>query len=112
VWTLLRKPHGLPKLAGFLIFAGFAAETALAIYHAGVEKKWWHGPATCTGGGKVDADAIRNLLNGGAVHTPMCDVALWSYAGVSMAGWNAVAAGVLTLISLWALLRTEGRRVR
>ena len=112
VWALLRRPRGTPRLAAFVILVGFAAETWLAVFHAGVEKKWWHGPATCTGGGPVDVAAIRNLLSGGAVHAPMCDVAVWSFAGVSMAGWNAVAAGILTLVSLAALLRREDRRGR
>jgi disulfide bond formation protein DsbB len=96
-----------------LIFAGFLGETWMATYHAGVELKWWHGPATCTGGGAMDINAIRNLLNGGAVHEPMCDVAVWSFGGLSMAGWNAVAAGILTLVSLAAVLRKpEARRGR
>ena len=112
VWALLRKPRGTPRLATLLILLGFAFETYTAVYHAGVELKWWHGPATCTGGGAVDISAIRNLLNGGPVHEPMCDVAVWSFAGLSMAGWNAVAAGVLTLISLAALLQPGPRRGR
>lgn len=97
-----------------LVFAGFVAETWMAVYHAGVELKWWHGPATCTGGGgTVDINAIRNLLNGGPVHEPMCDVAVWSFHGLSMAGWNAVAAGILSLLSLAAVLRRgEARRGR
>jgi disulfide bond formation protein DsbB len=113
VWALMRRPPSTPRPAALLILLGFAWETYTAVYHAGVEQKWWHGPATCTGGGPMDMAAIRNLLNGGAVHTPMCDVVVWSFGGLSMAGWNAVAAGVLTLVSLAAVLvRPEARRGR
>jgi disulfide bond formation protein DsbB len=113
VWALVRRPRGTPRLAALALAAMFAWETYMAVFHAGVEYKWWRGPATCTGGGAVDMAAIRNLLNGGAVHTPMCDVVVWSFGGLSMAGWNAVAAGVLTLVSLAAVLvRPEARRGR
>lgn len=109
-WALMRRPRGTPRPAALVIFAMFAWEAGLAVYHAGVEKKWWHGPAMCTGGGTVDAAAIRNLLTGGAVHTPMCDVAVWSFGGLSMAGWNAVAAAILALVSLAAVFAGTGAR--
>jgi disulfide bond formation protein DsbB len=113
VWAFLRRPAGTPRAAAVLILAGFLVETWRATYHAGVELKWWHGPATCTGGGAMDINAIRNLLNGGPVHQPMCDVAVWTFGGLSMAGWNAVAAGILSLVSLAAVLRrSEARRAR
>jgi disulfide bond formation protein DsbB len=91
VWAFLRRPAGTPRAAAVLILAGFLVETWRATYHAGVELKWWHGPATCTGG----------------------DVAVWTFGGLSMAGWNAVAAGILSLVSLAAVLRrSEARRAR
>jgi disulfide bond formation protein DsbB len=48
IWALLRRPRGTPRLAAILILLGFAFETYRATFHAGVELKWWHGPATCT----------------------------------------------------------------
>jgi disulfide bond formation protein DsbB len=111
-WAMLRRPRGTPLLAAVLIFLIFAWETRTAVYHAGVELKWWPGPATCTGGGTVSIEAIRNLLNGGPVHEPMCDVAVWKFAGLSMAGWNAVAAAILTLVSLAAIVQAATRRAR
>jgi disulfide bond formation protein DsbB len=105
VWGWFLEPRRTPRLIAVLILLGFAFETYMATYHAGVELKWWKGPATCTGSGSVDLSALRNLLHGGVVHAPMCDVALWKFAGVSMAGWNAVAAAILTLASLAAVLR-------
>jgi disulfide bond formation protein DsbB len=109
VWSFLRTPRGTPRLVSILILLGFLAETYMAVFHAGVELKWWKGPQSCTGGGPVDISAIRNLLNGGPVHVPMCDVALWSFAGLSMAGWNAVAAVILSLASLAAVVNGPSR---
>lgn len=104
LWLLKVSP-GVRRIVLLLILAGFLWETGTALYHAGVEMKWWKGPSTCTGGGSVDINAVRNLFNGGKLREPMCDVALWSFAGVSMAGWNAVAAAILSGFSLAAVLR-------
>ena len=68
----------------FLVGAGVAA------YHAGVEWKWWPGPQVCTGGAKVGAAALAELLSGAKISAPRCDQAAWRWLGVSMAGWNAV----------------------
>jgi disulfide bond formation protein DsbB len=113
IWALLRRPPGTPLPAAVLIMLGFAYETWAATYHAGVELKWWRGPTHCTGGGgHVDMSDIQKLLHHGVVHAPMCDVALWKLFGVSMAGWNAVAAAILTLVSAAAVLEARSRRGR
>jgi disulfide bond formation protein DsbB len=67
-----------------LLLALWAAYEGL--FHAGVEYKWWKGPATCTGGGVVsptiDLEQLRKTV------VPMCDVAPWSLFGISLAGFN------------------------
>ena len=60
-----RSAHGLAR-AGFALLAlVFAANTALAAYHAGVEYHWWQGPTACTGGstGSLDVNDLVNALN-------------------------------------------------
>jgi disulfide bond formation protein DsbB len=109
LWGLLRTD----RLMAFLIFFGFASQTWMATFHAGVELKWWPGPAHCTGGGRhIDVEQIQKLFSGVPVHAAMCDVALWHFMGVSMAGWNAVAAAILTLVSLAAFLQAGASRGR
>ena len=92
-----------------LLAVVFAVETALAAYHAGVEWKWWPGPASCTGVSHVGAaDLMRGIasLTGGAkVHVVRCDEAAWRLFGLSMAGWNALCALALTGATLVALRR-------
>ena len=70
-------------LAGLLIIAS----GAVGVFHAGVEWKWWDGPAHCTGGGFGGGDPLRALLSQRIVR---CDVAAWRLLGLSLAGWNAV----------------------
>jgi disulfide bond formation protein DsbB len=48
---------------------------------------------------------MSGLLSGKPEHIIQCDVAAWRWLGLSMAGWNAVAALALTLISTLFALR-------
>ncbi len=86
----------------------FLAEAALAGYHVGVEQHWWPGPQSCTGtGAAASAAALSSLLKGGHVAAPRCDEIAWQWLGVSMAGWNGLAA--LGLAALSALAVVKGK---
>lgn len=88
----------------------FAAGVSLALYHAGVEWKWWPGPTACSGGaGAVSTSQMADLLDGAKIRPPACDQAAWVFAGLSMAGWNGLASLALTLLSLLAV-RHERRK--
>jgi len=93
-----------------LIFLGGAA---VATYHAGVEWKWWPGPATCTGGGHLSstelAARMTQLLSGAPQHLIRCDEAAWRMFGISMAGYNAAISLVLAIASFVA---ASARRLR
>lgn len=98
-------PWGAGLLAAiFLLGAGVAA------FHAGVEWRWWPGPASCTGGGgAVDAADLMAALGGAPISAPSCDTAPWVFAGLSMAGWNAVVSLLLAAGSIVAALRGPRR---
>jgi disulfide bond formation protein DsbB len=73
----------------------------IALYHTGVERDWWEGPSTCTGGGgDLGSMDVADLLNpdagGGIV---MCDEVAWEMFGLSMASWNGLAC--LALAAIW-----------
>jgi disulfide bond formation protein DsbB len=84
-----------PRLAGVLFFVvalAFLANAGLAAYHAGVEWKFWPGPDTCGTAQALPASAA-DLLNGlEATRVVRCDEAAWTFAGLSMAGWNVIAS--------------------
>lgn len=108
-WALFTRSKGTPRVAAFLLFAVFASEAIVAVFHAGVELKWWRGPESCTGGGGggVDIAGLQALLSGGGFEVPMCDVVVWTLGGLSMAGWNAIVAGGLAVASLLASMRRK-----
>ncbi|MCX7890260.1 MAG: disulfide bond formation protein B [Rhodobacteraceae bacterium] len=93
-----------------LVLAGALAALAtagLGLYHTGVERHWWTGPTTCTSGpvGGLSADDLFDRI----MSAPLvrCDEVAWSFAGLSMASWNAALS--LALAALWlAAWRARG----
>lgn len=95
----------MPRLAGLIFLAvalAFLANTALAGYHAGVEWKYWPGPVTCGTALPLATDATDILGNLDAIRVPRCDEAAWTFAGLSMAGWNAIISFVIFVLALKA----------
>lgn len=93
---------GLPWLAWLGALA--AATTAgIGIYHTGVERDWWEGPQSCTGGG-LDMGSMSgaDLLAVTGPKLVMCDEVAWAMFGLSMASWNAIISAVLVLFWLRA----------
>ena len=85
-------------LAALLI----AVSGAIGIAHAGVEYHWWNGFTACTQ--TVDLrglgpDArLEALMKAPVVR---CDVAQWSLAGISLAGFNAILSLAGAGLILW-----------
>jgi disulfide bond formation protein DsbB len=85
----------------------FLASASVAAYHAGAEWKFWPGPQACStaGAGHVSAADMDSFLAGEKVRPPACDTAAWVFAGLSMAGWNAVISLALAALSVLAAIR-------
>ncbi len=90
------------RIANLVLTVAFLIGMIYAAYHAGVEWKWWPGPAECSGGRQgVTAADLNALLNGAKGSMPACDHPAWVFLGLSMAGWNALAsAGFATFSAL------------
>jgi disulfide bond formation protein DsbB len=107
VWRA--APRAFALLLAFIFFG----EAALAAYHAGVEWRWWPGPQSCTGGhGMVKPSDMMALLKGVRIVVVQCDQAAWRFLGLSMAGWNTLAAFVLALASLFVAATSGTRGLR
>jgi disulfide bond formation protein DsbB len=91
-------------LAGLMVVClVMLASAALGAYHAGVEWKFWPGPADCSGpiqGFGRASDLLRQL---NSVHVVRCDDAAWRFLGVSLAGYNVLISLALAAIAGWAL---------
>ena len=101
----------VPSLLALIFLTGFG----VAAYHAGIEWRWWPAPPTCGGGGAASAGDISAMLRGAPIRLVLCDEVAWSFAGLSMAGWNALAslalAGLGFLTALAAPTRRRGGRL-
>ena len=114
IWQ--RWPHGaavalaavalVVPVAPLLAAGALSALTTagIGVYHVGVEQGWWPGPASCTGNadGLAGLSGAELLSTKGAVDIVMCDEVVWSFLGISMAGWNAVLSFGLVLVWLAA----------
>jgi disulfide bond formation protein DsbB len=108
-----RWPHGIAAGLGLAILVlpprpvaalgalAMAAGAALGLYHAGIEAGWWAGPVGCAAPDIANVspeDLLERIL---AAPVVRCDEVAWSFAGISMAGWNALwSAG---LAGIWGL---------
>jgi disulfide bond formation protein DsbB len=102
----LRRP-ALINLALIALALIFAVSSAMGAYHAGVEWKWWPGPADCAAAAAPraasTADFLAQLQTTRVVN---CAEAPWRWLGLSLAGWNALASVGLTGFAALAWLRS------
>ncbi|GAA0863147.1 disulfide bond formation protein B [Sphingopyxis soli] len=96
---LLRRNDAAMRTLTLLAAVAIAISGAIGVFHAGVEYGFWEGLTTCstTQTGPITLDSIM------AAPITRCDVPQWTFAGVSLAGFNAIfslaaAALVLTLL--------------
>ena len=82
-----------------------AVDAGIALYHAGFEYGWWQGPSACTApsGAASSLDALRAQLN--ATPVVACNRPAWTFAGISMAGFNFAWASLLFLLTAALTLR-------
>ena len=93
--------------AGFFALAlVLAIGCVLAIYHAGVEWKFWPGPQDCSGAVvELKGGSLLDQMN--QTRVIRCDEAAWRLLGISLAGYNALIAAVLTLFALRMGIRKD-----
>ena len=111
--VIVRMPGGprWREATCWVLGVAFLVGCAVAVYHAGAEWKFWPGPQACASGDTtVTAADMAAFLGGEKVRAPACDQAPWVFAGLSMAGWNALMSLVFAGVSLLAALRERTKR--
>jgi disulfide bond formation protein DsbB len=93
--------RALAALAALAMLVG----AGLGGFHLGVEQGWWQGPTACSGDtlGGLTLEQLRQGLDKARI--VRCDEVLWSFLGVSMAGWNMVISGLAGLVGLGLLVK-------
>ncbi len=101
--------------AGLLAAVGmlFLYTGGYGVFHTGVERGWWPGPADCSGSALPDSVAALSSLLAQGEQFVRCDAAPWTLLGLSLASWNAlvsVPAGVFALLIAagWFKIRMAG----
>lgn len=90
----------------WIALAGLAilASGLIGVFHAGVEYGWWEGVTACA---RTVADAggdpLEAIMNAPLVR---CDVAPWTLAGISLAGFNAIFS-VTSAVAIFGLLAKD-----
>lgn len=107
VFCLMGTTGVLRSGTAFLMIALCAGVTAIiASYHVGVEQQLWQGPTSCSG--TLNSMSASDLLDS-LLATPVvrCDEIAWSFANISMAGWNTLFSSGLACFALLAYRKTE-----
>ena len=104
--ALARAPRTLLAVGFTAIIVAVLCGAALGAYHAGVEWRWWAGPAECSGP-ITDLSAkgpILGQLN--SIHVVRCDEAAWRLLGISLAGYNVLISLSMAAIAAWGVVRS------
>lgn len=84
----------------------FATDASIAIFHAGVEQKWWEGFTSCSSGLDLTGNIEDALAAINAAPVVRCDEIPWSLFSISMAGYNAIIAVGMTIYGAVQLKRS------
>lgn len=90
---------GLARALLLLVALLFAGGAVLGAYHAGVEWKFWPGPASCAGANAAPSSAGGLLDQMRTTRIVPCDDAAWRLLGISLAGYNALISAALAALA-------------
>jgi disulfide bond formation protein DsbB len=105
--ALAKAPRAALVVGFALLTALFLYNAGLAVYHSGVEAKFWEGPTACTGGALPPAGDLLKQLD--AVKVVRCDEVGLRVLGLTLANWNILVSAVLAALSAASALRGGGK---
>ncbi len=95
---------GLKRALIVLAALAILASGLIGGFHAGVEYNWWDGITGCATNVATGGSALENIMNAPIVR---CDVAPWSFLGISLAGWNFIISASAACVILVLLTRRK-----
>lgn len=99
-----RMRRVLMALAGL----AFLVNSGIAVYHVGVEQKWWQSSCAPTEQGPVSVTDLAAMM--AKPVEARCDEPSWQWNGITMAAMNIAFSGGLALVMLVLVRRMEVRR--
>jgi disulfide bond formation protein DsbB len=83
------------------------ATAGIALFHVGVEQKWWEGTSACVGqfAPGMSAEELQQAIQDAPI--VRCDVPAWEMFGISMAGYNLLYALALAAFTFRGALRSK-----
>ncbi len=112
VLTIRKAPAHFPIIAFFPVIAIMGFSAYLGGYHAGTEWGFWPGPTTCAAPAALPtnpADLLRQVQASKPIAD--CTVAAWRFAGISLAGWNALISAGIMLLAVGGLISSSRKAV-
>jgi disulfide bond formation protein DsbB len=108
--VLALLPTGLTVRKTLLALAAlaFLVNSGIAVYHVGVEQKWWASSCAPVESAPIDLNNLAAAMNQPA--EARCDEPAWQWRGITMAGLNIAFSGGLALVTLALLFRMRTRR--
>jgi len=74
----------------------------IGAFHAGIEYGWWEGFTACTSNVASGGDPLDAIMNAPLIR---CDVAPWTLAGISLAGFNFLISVTSAVAIFWLLAK-------
>jgi disulfide bond formation protein DsbB len=100
-------------IAGFAVIVALMLWNAgLSAYHAGVEWKFWPGPADCSGPINSLGSATDMLKQLQDIRIVRCDEAAWRFLGISLAGYDVLVSLFLAAVAAWGVKALLARQSR
>jgi disulfide bond formation protein DsbB len=107
-------PRGVVAVGLAIIALAMLFNAGLALFHAGVEWKWWLGPQECSGAQDILAPSgdLLSDLEKGRITVVRCDEAAWRdpFGLLSLAGYNVLISLTLAVVAArGAVAALQGR---
>lgn len=95
------------RVALWLLALAFVATAGIALFHVGVEQKWWQGTSACVG--QITQGMSAEELEQAIMNAPVvrCDEPAWTMFGISMAGYGLIYALILAAFTARGALRSR-----
>ncbi|HLO75800.1 MAG TPA: disulfide bond formation protein B [Magnetospirillum sp.] len=103
--ALLRRAAGFRRWLLALAALAFLVNSGIAVYHTGVERKWWQSSCAPANDGAIVVTDLAAMMSKPV--EARCDEPAWQWHGITMANMNIVFSAALAVVTLVLVRRME-----